>query len=277
MNPTNPVPRPSLASRARCQRIGWTLVAVAGLGGAAMLGRQWVTNATLRAEFAALGASQEDPAGARAENTRLRAGRISEAELASLRSDRAALERMRRELDDVRQQVNARESPGPGASPPAVPAARTQARSVHEMRNVGRTTPVATGETFVWALQHGEIEAAAALMVFPPAARARMEAIVAALPESVRAQYDTPEKLMAFVMAGSPGVAALRVLGEEARDERTVAQKIEVRDGHGGTRTDTILFEHDGTAWRRIIPLQTVDKLAEFLRDRPPAAGKTGP
>ncbi|MDO8541363.1 MAG: hypothetical protein Q7S40_13065 [Opitutaceae bacterium] len=207
----------------------------------------------------------------RAANAKLRLEQASPEDLLRLRADRDALERMRAELEQIKSAAQAASAARTqGVTTPRIPPP-PPARSVLEMRNVGTATPAAAAETFVWALQHGNIDAAASLIRFAPDARARMDGILASLPESFRAQYPTPERFLAFIMAGSGGAAALRVLGEKVEGDRAV-HLLEVQIGDGRTRHDSILFHREPNGWRRVIPLKTVEAVAAYIGQSPVAA-----
>jgi hypothetical protein len=79
---------------------------------------------------------------------------------------------------------------------------------------------------------------------------------------------------MAFVMAGSPGIAGYRVLAESEDDADRVTQRLEILS-HGGTqrRQDSVRFERGPDGWRRLIQPPTVEKLGNFVQERRPEKG----
>jgi RNA polymerase sigma factor (sigma-70 family) len=69
------------------------------------------------------------------------------------------------------------------------------------LHNVGQQTAQAAAETFTWACDQANTEVLATLIHFEGDGRQQVAAILAALPESVRAQYPTPEALFALFFA----------------------------------------------------------------------------
>ncbi|HWA11371.1 MAG TPA: hypothetical protein VG838_18170 [Opitutaceae bacterium] len=82
------------------------LVAWLGLAGLILL-HQWQDRMELRGELALRHARRSEIDRLRGENQRLAAGRVSDAELESMRSDHAVVVRLRGELDALKQREQA--------------------------------------------------------------------------------------------------------------------------------------------------------------------------
>jgi hypothetical protein len=143
---------------------------------------------------------------------------------------------------------------------------------VLSLKNAGRATPRDAFETQLWAARHGDIATTASAITFGPAARARMEALVAQLPDSVRATYNTPELLMAFVLAGSPHpVGGMTVLGETQSDDNNVILQTEWQH-----EDDTVVHQTNAhlqqspDGWKVVEPLVLVDLASAYLLRHPP-------
>ncbi len=159
--------------------------------------------------------------------------------------------------------------PAPGASAggrPAVPLARGLL-SVADLGNSGRSTPRAAFATQLWAARTGDVALEASTLAFGPEARARLEALEAVLPADLRAEYDTPEKLMAFMLAGSPHpVGGMQVLSETPLGNGDVSLETEwqhVDDSVVHHNDVTLQSSPDG--WKLLVPLSLVDRASAYL------------
>ncbi|HWA09395.1 MAG TPA: sigma-70 family RNA polymerase sigma factor [Opitutaceae bacterium] len=252
------------------------LVLAAGATGLVLQQR---TTTQLRGEIEELRQQTRENPALRAENQRLTQ---AVAELPALQAEHAELVQLRAELAALKAQkpstvpASARSGGGPAGGGSATPAASAMV-PVEAMGNAGRATPRAAGQTEAWAVQHGDVETAASLITFNPAERAKMEAVVAALPDNLREQYGTPEKLMAMVMAGTPRpIAAVQVLDEKEQGPDDYVQHIELKYADGRTRTDELTFHRDADGWKRVVSPATVDRVITALKNGPPprAAGQ---
>jgi hypothetical protein len=77
------------------------------------------------------------------------------------------------------------------------------AKMAEYYRNEGNATPLATLQTFAWACDRGDIETVQRLLFVEEAARPKVEAFVAALPEIVRAQWKTVDETVAALLTES--------------------------------------------------------------------------
>jgi RNA polymerase sigma factor (sigma-70 family) len=224
---------------------------------------QHQSNLRLRAEVASLSAQVRSaaPAPPPPENPA-----VSPAELATLRREHAELLRLR------------------ASAAPAAPAKSKIAGEaplaagltpVLSLGNAGRATPRATFATQLWAARTGNVELEATALAFSPEARAKLQALAATLPASFTAEYDTPEKLMAFVLSGSPHpVQGMQVLDENDNgpDDTTLQTTWQHAD-------DTIVhhsevqLHRDTDGWKWVVPVSLVDRAAAYLTRTAP----TGP
>lgn len=248
------------------------IASVLVLAGATGLILQQKTSTQLRGEIEELRRQGGENTRLRAENRRLTQ---AVAEGAVLRDEHAELVRLRAEIAALKNQpptpapAPVRRSGGAAAGQ-AVPAASGMV-PVEAMGNVGRATPRAAGQTEAWAIQRGDVDTAASLLTFAPEERAKMEALVAALPDNLREQYGTPERLMAMVMAGLPRpIAAVQVLDEMEQGPDDYVQHIQLKYSDGRVRTDELLFHRDADGWRRVVSPATVDRVITALKNGPP-------
>jgi hypothetical protein len=83
--------------------LAWLVIAALAIGGIAVGGAQRLTTMELQASIEVARQQRADVARLEQENARLRAKQMPAAELEALRADHAAVTRLRRELDALRQ------------------------------------------------------------------------------------------------------------------------------------------------------------------------------
>ena len=183
--------------------------------------------------------------------------------------------RLRSEVETLRRnQTTTQAAPGPAnggsATAPSTPSVSNRTIPVEVMGNVGRATPRAAGQTEAWAVQHGDVDTAASLLTFAPEERAKLEAVIAALPENLREQYGTPERLMAMVMAGTPRpIAGVQILQEKEQGPDDYVQQVQLKYADGRTRDDELTFHRDADGWKRVVSPASVDRVITALKNGP--------
>jgi hypothetical protein len=118
-----------------------------------------------------------------------------------------------RMLFEANQRVMARQAapavsaeptaPASGSAPVSSPAAPSVARMAEYYHNEGNATPLAALQTFAWACDRGDTETVQRLLFVEEAARPKVEAFVAALPEKVRAQWKSVDETVAALLTES--------------------------------------------------------------------------
>jgi RNA polymerase sigma factor (sigma-70 family) len=172
---------------------------------------------------------------------------------------------------------------GGAAAPAAAPATAPSTRVVADPRqlvplangltpvetlgNVGRASARNTFATQLWAARTGDIALEASTLAFGAEARAKLEAVEASLPEAMRAEYDTPEKLMAFMLAGSPHpVGGMEVLGETDIDANNVVLQTEWQHVDDPVvHQSEISFQQNAEGWKMVVPLPLVNRASAYL------------
>jgi hypothetical protein len=145
--------------------------------------------------------------------------------------------------------------------------------------NAGRATARSAFATQLWAARTGDAALEATAITFDARGRARLEALGATLPADLRAEYDTPEKLMAYMLTGSPHpVGGMQVLGEVDVDANDVTLQTEwqhVDDSVVHQSNVNMVQGADG--WRMVVPDTLVDRASNYLSRTlappPPSAG----
>ena len=241
-------------------QLGAALAVVAAATTGLVLQHQ--SNLRLQAEVTSLNAQlhQAAPAPAQAESA------AQSAELASLRQEHAELVRLRAA------------SATPAAAK-ARPAGETPLAAgltpVLSLGNAGRATPRATFTTQLWAARTGNVELEATTLAFSPEAREKLQTLAATLPASFTAEYDTPEKLMAFVLSGSPHpVGGMQVIDENATgDDDVTLQTTWQHADDTIVHHSEVQMHRDADGWKWVVPVSLVDRAAAYLTRNAP----TGP
>jgi hypothetical protein len=214
-------------------------------------------------------AAQREQARLLEDNRRLAGAQVPPEELARLRDERANLDRLRGEIETLKHQpVGATPAARPpvAATPKPVPAPPSTPLSgpripASEWKFTGVVDPAATFQSMVWAATQGETDQLASLLTFNAQDRARLEAIFARMSGESRAQYGSPEKLAANLLAvqvprdiGSFGIVAdLPVTPVET----AVVMRLE--RGKGAMNKDaTFIFRHENNGWRVVVPTEIV-------------------
>jgi hypothetical protein len=150
----------------------------------------------LQAELEVLRDQQQEIGRLQVRHAKLIAVQVPEAELQRLRNDRAAITRMRREVETLRAKAELKLQGGVGT--PAERFGMGVDMPAAEWRNAGGATAAAALETVLWAAAGGEVEEFAKRIRFDAAARTAALALLQSLPPAERARHASPEALMAF-------------------------------------------------------------------------------
>jgi hypothetical protein len=260
---------------------GWFIPVVVAVVVGTVLALQWQATGQLRDEVNMRRKLGHELAGLQQQHGELLQKQIPVADLESLRADRAALLRLRAEIETLK--TNA-ERPRPAQESKAPPlAAKSPAMFIpaSDWKNVGRATPAAAFETALWAAVGGDIDALAAGMSFEAGAREKADAILAKLPPDLRAQYSTPEKLVAlFTAKDVPLDSAMRVLAEGRMSENDVRLAVMFEVGNQKTEPAAtkrvpvrqereLALRREGNNWKLVVPGTAVEKYGAILAGGP--------
>jgi len=156
---------------------------------------------------------------------------------------------------------------GTAATPPSA-GTGVLAANTHGHRDHGQTTARDAMFSFAWAADAGEVGALAKLVWFDGKGRTRALEVLASMPDSLRAQYPTPEELYAFFLAADalvappPGADLIeRCTTVEAGPGRVSLQ----RPGQAPDR----YHQHQQTpeGWKFVIPEPVVDIIPQVLNN----------
>jgi RNA polymerase sigma factor (sigma-70 family) len=124
-----------------------------------------------------------------------------------------------------------------------------------DWKNRGTGTPLEALESYLWAVDRVDVDATADTIGFGKW-RSQVEAFYAALPDSIRAQYDTPEKLWALVLTGAPHGPPYASYGvvsqapDPAQPENGVTVDLVIEKANGDTMEGNVQLELTPNGWR---------------------------
>lgn len=254
------------------------LVGLLGFGvvlGAGAFFLQRATNAELRAEIAGLrdevrqlakqrmAAPREEAKPAMVATTAAENSRADEerAELAKLREELNALKKSSQE---VARQAQGAIQAARGESP--VPVKLTLAG---DLKNVGRATASAAVETLLAAAYGGDVDGVASSILLDPAAQAKADEYFSQLPDATRAQYGSPDKLIALMLAKDAAVlTGMQILGQRDISPDVVGVRVRFANDQGKTKEDGLAFRKTEDGLRMIVPVTVVEKYSQQLRGK---------
>jgi hypothetical protein len=168
--------------------------------------------------------------------------------------------------------------PVPASVPPAapvsaatagpIPAAAPVSKMAAFYRNEGNATPLATLQTFAWACDRGDTETVGRLLYVEEAARPKVEAFVASLPESVRKQWKSVDETVAALLTESvmarpfPRADFL----ETATPEEVTPGRIRLR--MPGVPRDGTEYQQTAEGWKYVLTEKVVDNYIKQTRAR---------
>jgi hypothetical protein len=256
-----------------CMKIGRILVGVAALVAVVLAFVLQQKNQTeLRRELALL--RNEVKQAVRQAGGPAMAAELPMALIERQDGERDVLTMLREDIGNLR--VNTQEllkiarTTAPRTAVNTVPAGTgTDLIPAHALRNAGRATPEAAAETLLWAAFGGDVETLAEGLILPAAARAKADAWFASLPESTRAQYGSPEKVIALLIArGADTLGAMQIIGQREVAPDEVGVRMRFADTQGNTKEDNFLLHRAVDGWRLMLPEAAVERFARQVAGR---------
>lgn len=167
--------------------------------------------------------------------------------------------------------------PGPARSAAGDPAGIALAAGlmpVEKLGNAGLATPRAAWATQLWAARTGNVDLEASSITLDPRERAEVEALLPNLPAELRNQYGTPERLIAFALAGSPHpVGGMQVLGETGNGDDEVTLQTQWQHADDSiVHQSSVEFQRQPDGWKMVVPASIVNRAVNYL-----SLGRTGP
>lgn len=234
----------------------------------------------LRRELVALRREQREVERMRAENQRLAMTLGSAGEVERFQSDRAALERLKAELAQLKQPAEKKAVSAVTekrmATDPKAPAGAGPVMPAGEWKNAGRVTPAATLETLMWAAAGGDVDALAAACWVPPSAIAAVKVWLDGLTDEARANYGSPERLVAMLTSSHVPLGAMQVIKEEispasgsSPNMETALLRVRLKSTDGRWEDKGLmLYRNTSTqeGWRFSVPASAVEEYLAMLK-----------
>jgi hypothetical protein len=263
---------PELANFRPMKSLSWVLMTVVALGAAMAFVWQAKTTEALRGEVVTL---REE---VRQLEQRVIATKAAAAAPSTLPSADAASATDRAELVRLRQQVSvldqrtqeiaqaAKSAQQAATSGHAADAAPVKLIPASAWKNAGRATPAAAIETTLWAAAGGDVDAVAAGLALSEAGRREADAMFAQLSDQTRAQYGSPEKLLALMIAKDAGsVTGMQVLGQREISADDVGVRMRFGNDQGQTKEDSFLLHRSADGYQLMLTDAAVKNLARKL------------
>lgn len=196
------------------------------------------------------------------ENQALTGKLPNDEQLAALRADHAAVDRLRSELARLRSQTTKANSPATVTAPVELPSRIVPSS---DWLYAGRATPAAAVETIFWAATGGDLDALAETLLLDEAAKAKATALLGSLPASGRSEYTTPERFVALFTAKDLPNGAMQLVSQARQPSGEVMMRVRLFQPDGSARSTTLLARQMGGEWRLAVPESAIDKYASVL------------
>ncbi|MDO8543570.1 MAG: hypothetical protein Q7S40_24275 [Opitutaceae bacterium] len=238
--------------------------------------------AILRLEVRAAGQELIELRQLKEQRERLLRDQVSGSELEQLRAESTELERLRADIVASRQSAATAAKPNRILAPRAADAASTTATldvmneivPVGTLINAGRDTAAAAVQTALWAAAGGDVEQLAETLFLDPRARSKAQDLLASLSEEARAEYGTPERLVALFTAKDVPMGGARIIDFKRSDASGARLVAQVMDASGKTRAVGLSVRQIGDIWKIAVPVAAVEKYAQLLKGAPAPPSK---
>jgi hypothetical protein len=239
--------------------------------------RQEQANVKLRSDIAQLRsdvqrlASQSStaaaPAPAPVVTAQVESAQANEAErteLAQLRRDVSKLVSQTQEIAKIAQAAQSTQAAtASGHTVDALPVRLTPAS---EWKNAGKATPAAAIETTLWAAVGGDVETIANSIGLTDAGRREADAMWAQVSDQTRAQYGSPEKLLALMIAQqAAGVTGMQMLGQKELGPDDVGVRMRFGNEQGKTKEDSFLLHRSPSGYQLMLNDAAVKNIAKAI------------
>jgi hypothetical protein len=256
-------------------KFGWLVII--GVIGAGALALWWQreTQVRLRRDLGKLREENHELARLRDGNRRLAAAQPSAAELDNLRADHTAIPQLRAEIDAMQERMRIAAEKSAVRSPERFAAGSKVLAG--EWKNVGAATPKTALETVLWAAAGGDVDTfASCLLLAEGRGRQQATALLESLPAEKRAQYATPERLIAFLAIRDVPIGAAQVMewNEPKGPASPALVQLQLSAPDGITKELNLWFSSRAAGWKLVVPDSAIARYAAMLKGPPVAAGE---
>jgi hypothetical protein len=140
-------------------------------------------------------------------------------------------------------------------------------RQATDWKFEGQATPEAALESVLATARAGDVDRLAGLIGLEESAKAKAEALFKQLPPSAQAEYGTPDKVLATLIAGQmpSDYAAMAVLSTSNPDPASALVSLRLEEAGGNQRDLDFKLQQVGGAWRLDVPAAVVASLGQRL------------
>jgi len=171
-------------------------------------------------------------------------------ELLRLRAEVSARRRQNENHGKAQSDAHLARLPQTEANFPAVLDAPTVSLSpAADWTNVGNASPAAAMQTLNWDMAKHDENAFSSLIAWDADAKAKVEALFAAAPESVRQQFGSVDGVLYAMLFGLPPIAGFAVVSQNIQgDEDMLIEQHQYQDGR--VRQNQVTLHHFDDGWR---------------------------
>ncbi len=158
----------------------------------------------------------------------------------------------------------------PRPLPPDLPPGE---RAAEDLRHAGSASPAVLTESLCWALNARDQQSLGELVALSGEAAKRADVLFAGLDPAKRAQYGTPERMVAaMLMAGTP-VSALEIFQEVGRADSPdwAMARLRVTYTDGAKKESAVIAVQTPEGWRWLVPPSLLARFEPILQGKPPA------
>lgn len=234
---------------------------------ATLLGWQRHAAEKLRATLAWEQSQATERARLQTEHQRLVANQATAAEIADALAERALVAQLREQLTAMQRRGRSATAAKPApatVSPVTTPSLTGHVLAYALWQNAGQETPAAAFESILWASSVGDIDALVGLLAFEPEARSLAETLFAHLPETVRKEFVSPERLIAFLTAKDVPLGSATILNQYPTPTETRVSA-QIFDAEGKQKIALFSLRPEGPDWRLIVPGNAVKRYSAWL------------
>ncbi|HEX2861785.1 MAG TPA: hypothetical protein VHN79_09095 [Lacunisphaera sp.] len=189
---------------------------------------------------------------------------------AELMVEQAAIAQLRADLEAMQRRVREAAAVRPAPPPETLPlAGNVVAFSLWKHR--GRATPEAALETALWSAVNGDTETLASLLLFDPEARNEANALFSSLPENLRREFTSPERLIAFLVAKDVPLGSATILNQFPTPNET-RMATQIFEADGKQKVALLSLRPDDAGWRFVVPPRAVKRYAHWVKAPPSVA-----
>lgn len=188
------------------------------------------------------------------------------ADAAGRLADEREMVRLREEVARLTDEVKGLADPrvASGGSDESIPV---RLIPPEEWEDAGNASPADAMETFYWAALNGELDVLAEAIAFPDDDRVRAAEWFDGLPESIRLEYGSPERLLGLLMAKDAGpLTGMQLLGEHEAANGDVLVRIRFGTNDGEIDVSDYWMRQTADGWRLVVPADAIDHFARHLR-----------